>query len=243
MGPRSLINRSASATSAAVVIFTFRGSPSTSRTGNPARSTSVASSVASMPLDKAIRSKSVWNACGVCARYTWSRGTVSTTMPFAPARFTVSVARSAASAAPCSTAAASVRSMRSDDTSGRAASCTTTTSAPDDTRANASATESCRLAPPSTSDTGLLRDKRYGGGAARISGGRATMTSLTRPWSRNASTLRCRIGTPATASSCLGKPAPTRDPRPPAAMMADTCTKASRRCARSVPPQALPIVP
>ena len=40
----------------------------------------------------------------------------------------------------------------------------------------------------------------------------------------NAATLRCRIGTPPTVSSCLGCACPNRRPRPAAAMMAATCT-------------------
>ena len=64
-----------------VVIFTFPGSPSTTCTGWPARSASVASSVASTP-DRpsatASASTSRRNACGVCARKIVSRGIVST---------------------------------------------------------------------------------------------------------------------------------------------------------------------
>ena len=110
---------SASGRSSGVVILMFDASPSTMRTGWPARSASVASSVASTPsraaASSAAASTSRRNACGVCARKMVSRGSVSITVRLpalrsrkgaghsivgASARFTVSRDPSAATAAP-----------------------------------------------------------------------------------------------------------------------------------------------
>ncbi len=72
-------------------------------------------------------------------------------------RFTVSRAGRAAIAAPCSTAASIEREIRSDDTNGRAASCTRITSDSGTTRSKALATESCRRDPPATTRTAIGR--------------------------------------------------------------------------------------
>src|SRR5688572_27045282 len=47
-----------------------------------------------------------------------------------------------------------------------------------------------------------------------------------RSWRTNASTDRCSTGMPPSAASCLGSVVPKRVPRPPAAMIAVTCTAA-----------------
>ena len=165
------------------------------------------------------------NACGVCARKIASLGKVAST--YAPAdadppdRFTVSRDPTAAIAAPDSAAAAIVRSMISPVTSGRAASWTTAISVSSASASTALATESWRRSPPATRE--IRGRQRYPGGSRSISGGTATITSRTPGQARNASTLHCNIGRPATVSSCLGTLAPRRRPRPPAAMMAVTC--------------------
>src|SRR5258705_2488430 len=88
------------------------------------------------------------------------------------------------------------------------------------TAANALATESCLRSPPSTTIT----SSRYAGGFAASSEGSATTTSSKGYPVRNVSTVRLRMGTPASNSNCLGCAPPNREPRPPAAMIAETCT-------------------
>src|SRR5258705_852184 len=88
------------------------------------------------------------------------------------------------------------------------------------TAANALATESCLRSPPSTTIT----SSRYAGGFAASSEGSATTTSSKGYPVRNVSTVRLRMGTPASNSNCLGCAPSNREPRPPAAMMAETCT-------------------
>ena len=137
-------------------------SPATRCAGQPARSVSMASSDASRPSSRPISSArsstSRRKTCGVCARKMSSRGSVAaigrdSSVRAPPACFTVSLTGSAAIAAPCSTAAAMVRSIRAADTNGRAASWMAMTLASARARATAFATESCRRAPPSTQRT------------------------------------------------------------------------------------------
>ena len=70
-------------------------------------------------------------------------------------------ALTAASAAPLSAAAAIVLAINVALANGRAASCTTTTSARSDTTWKAAATESCRRAPPATMRSGFAVFARY----------------------------------------------------------------------------------
>src|SRR5690348_704006 len=77
-----------------------------------------------------------------------------------------------------------------------------------------------------TTRTGLAPEFRYGGGVAATSAGTATITSSMMLLRTNASTLRWRIGRPASVSSCFGRPPPKRAPCPPAAISADTYTSA-----------------
>ena len=119
-----------------VVIFRFVVSPVTILTGKPAASARAASSVAAArpsPAAMAAASTSVRNACGVCARNTRALGIVrSTTTAGPPASSGASLpcrSRAARPAPrPASQAASMVRSTRSADANGRAASCTTTRS-------------------------------------------------------------------------------------------------------------------
>ena len=223
----------ASARSSAVVIFMLRGLPSTSRTRCPACSARNASSVActcDWPRRMASASTPRRNACGVWARKIASRGNVrsiqarsSSVARSQCATLTVSWACSAQTAAPASAAPSIARSIRSASTNGRAASCTTMMSARSSTAANPLATESWRRAPPTTTVSGLAEFGRKSASISR-SGGSTTTTASMRGWRRNTSMLIASMGRPAMGSSCLGTPAPTRSPRPPAAMMAAITT-------------------
>ena len=63
-----------------------------------------------------------------------------------------------------------------------------------------------------------------GGGSSPSSAGSATTMSSITSQPRNTSTLRSRIDRPPSNRSCLGCVPPKRRPRPPAAMRAETCT-------------------
>ena len=222
--------------SSGVVILMFVASPSTSRTGWPARSASVASSVASTPR-VAERQRVAQHVAAErlrrlrekdrLARQRLARRSRRRRVR-ARARFTVSRAGSAASAAPDlgrrgnrarrSRSARRERPRRvvDDDDVGSRRS----------TAANAFATESCRRAPPATTRSGFGAPRRYGGGSAASSAGSATtISSIVGMRRETAATLRSRIGRPPIDEQLLGHATPpNRWPRPPAAMMAVTCT-------------------
>ncbi len=167
-------------------------------------------------------------ACGVCARYIDSRAIVRATIltpGAAVASFTVSLACTAAIAAPPLAAASMTRENRSAVANGLAASWMTITVALFETWANAFATESCRRSPPLTMRTGFFDEIRYGGGDCARSGGSAITISSIRSWPSTSAKLRSRMVRSPSAIICLGIAAPSRVPRPAAARMADTYTR------------------
>ena len=174
----------------------------------------------------ASRSTSRRNACGVCARKIVSRDRASrcTTRP-RPARLLHRVARRDARRAPRPTRRPPQSSARSDRRSRTAArrreSRSTSLRVGDGAERGRH-----RILPPRAAgdDAQRLGRVRSGTPADRParSGGSATTTSSTAGCVRNAVTLRSRIVWPPIDSSCLGWPAPSRSPRPPAAMIAVT---------------------
>src|SRR5215204_519298 len=127
---------SATARSWATVILAARSCPSTVATGMPAARTTAASSV--KPGASARRSiaeyaeTSVarWKPCGVCTRRSDSRGTASMITPSSPTTTVVSTTGSTGTTARAPfRRAASTRETTTGGVSGRAASCTRTTSA------------------------------------------------------------------------------------------------------------------
>ena len=157
-----------------------------------------------------------------CLRAAASRQSGANRSPSPVACFTVSRTGNAAIAAPCSAPAAMVRSISAAVTNGRAASWTTTMSLSVETRARALPTESCRRRPPATKSTGLTPGTEAATGPARDDRQAPRRRSRrSRCW-RAADTLRSRMERPPISRNCLGRSEPSRVPRPPAAMMAET---------------------
>src|SRR6185312_2512851 len=131
-GERSASSSSASRRSVGVVTFRLSAGDSTTWTRPPARSTSLASSVAAASTSSgwasARASAARRKTCGVCTAHSAERSSVSSTRPASSARFTVSVTRAAATtaSAPDAASAASAASNSAGVASGRAASCTIT---------------------------------------------------------------------------------------------------------------------
>ena len=126
-----------------------------SLTGRPSISTIAASSVtSSLMVLCASRRRSISNDCGVWAAHSVSLGGVDATVMLGEAILMVSLTGTAAVAAPDSRAASTALSMIASSTNGRAPSWTITIST-SPSASRALATESCRLAPPGTTDATL----------------------------------------------------------------------------------------
>src|SRR6478609_5886442 len=139
--------------SASDVTLSRRGSPSTTLTRPPAASTRPAQSVVCnrLLLARACLNRSAAKAWGVWTAQRPSRDTVSCTPPSPPTRFSVSPTGSPGTApSQPSESGASTRSTTSSVTSGRAASCTRTTSASAGTSPRPARTESLLVSPPVT---------------------------------------------------------------------------------------------
>ncbi len=218
-GPTSERARS---TSREPVILKFPSSPGTSVTGSPSRSTrrhsSVASAAAAPASAKARRSSEARNPCGVWASHSVRRSRVAATRS-PSARFTVSVAGSAASAAPPRAAAMATARTRSGVANGRAASCTRTRSHPG-SASRPARTESARAAPPGTTRVGRPRPASSPAPRASSPAGTTATISSTRSQAASARAARRSTLSPPSSSHCLAVPA--RRPDPPAARMAPT---------------------
>src|SRR6476646_3192163 len=211
--------------SALDVTLSRRGSPSTTLTRPPAASTRPAQSVASAPVVWARRNASAAKACGVCTAQRPSRETVSCTPPPGPTRFSVSPTGSPGTApSQPSESGASTRSTTSSVTSGRAASCTRTTSASAGTSPRPARTESllvsppvtqaCTLPQPSSSATRIAGSSQPGGATRTI---RSTQGQASRRRSGSA-----RSGSSPSFANAFGRSSPSRSPRPAATRMAQT---------------------
>src|SRR5947209_9564503 len=224
------------------VTFSRRGSPGTTFTRPPARSTSAAQSLASPPPAAARRRTGATKACGVCTATRSSRGTVSTTAS-PRTRFTVS-AKGRPGTAPSqpSPSGSSTRPTTSSVTSGRAASCTSATAASSGTSASASRTDSARVGPPVTQDETLPQPSSS---ASRTTGssqpsGAATTIASTHPDASSRSRLSASSGRPRSAAKAFGLSRPRRSPRPAAATIAQTLTPTPPG-SRQEAPLAVPI--
>src|SRR2546421_11404820 len=145
------------------------------------------------------------------------------------ARFTVSVSAAAAITPWASGREASLAtssSISSGVTSGRAASCTATSSV--STRWSARATDSERLAPPGTATAPPPSSALAPGGSATIT--RPTVSDCAKAPSDHS--IR---GLPRREAKAFGPPAPSRAPEPAAAMTAE----ATGRSGRCLGPEAL----
>src|ERR1051326_7433568 len=112
--------------------------------------------------------------------------------------------------------------MRSADTSGRTASCTTTISQSASTRSRPRATESCRRGPPfcsvhSSRPRSLARSTRSKRGRSFPA---TTTTALPTRDAAKAASVWSRTGRPQSGSSGFGAPAPIRFPSPAATITA-----------------------
>ena len=230
--PRPVASRaiaSATVRSSGVVILMLRGSPSTRRTGCPARSASVASSVASAPglgqrervaqhvaAERLRRLRQDRSARAAASR---SRTAGPSPVP----RFTVSLRRQRASAAPTRRAAAIVRAMSAALANGRAASWITTTSTSRRSRPGTRwppSPAAARRRPPARSGFGGHAQVR----AADRRRPRPAARRRSRRWrrmreERGDAPLEDRRARRRPAAASARAP-PKRWPRPPAAMIA-----------------------
>ena len=171
--------------------------------------------------------------CGVCASARSSRGIVPSIQRWCTVAHDVLhrvvYAERPAMAAPSLAAASITRPMTASVTNGRAASCTSTTSASSGTAARPAATESCRRAPPATIAQQLGTSGGRRQGRARCSRSAAghdghDAAYAGRCGARRDAALEDRAVAewPATASR---RTPPRRRPWPPAATTTSTITR------------------
>ena len=182
--------------------------------------------------------------CGVCTAHRLRRSSVSATTRPSATRLIVSVTGTAAMAASAlgSARRASITFRASCGvSSGRAASCTSTSSPspsppssppppPSSSPAAASArlTDAERTAPPCTATTPA---------GAAIPAGSATTMRFTCATLLRASRLYCKSGCPASSTSALGRSARRRSPLPAATIRASVMKGDSRTLPREPPPR------
>src|SRR6266550_180118 len=163
--------------SSMAVIFSFRLSPSTMRTGSPAARTAAASSPKdrSGTATRALSRMSRRNACGVCADHRPSRDTSSIATPASSARRTVSASGNPATAVPSARAISTQRAKSDGGTNGRAESWIAITSA-SGAAASAAQLDCVLVSPPATTLASGARERTIASMAPRGTSGRTTTT-------------------------------------------------------------------
>ena len=208
------------------------GSPGTTSTVPPKASTSMASSVAPTAGASAWarRSAAARKACGVCTVTSAARSRVLVTRPDSSTALIVSLGGrpGTAPSAPPEVTAAMTASKRAGDAKGRAASCTTITSASSGTAARPQRTESARVAPPAT--TASTPWEAASGAPASAGTTRTTPAEE----GRQAATAQSSTGRPPRGENCFIRP--KRRPEPPATTIDHTGAMVRPgRSIRSVP--------
>src|SRR5437870_1702672 len=204
-----------------VVIFKFRRSPSTIRTGKPAALTAAASSPKDRsPAASRARSRiSRRKTCGVCADQSPSRGTSSVATPASSARRTVSASGRPATAVPSARAMSTQRVNSEGGANGRAASWIAITTA-SCAAASAAHVECVLVPPPATTLADGARDRTIDSMTARGRSGRITTTIRSNaPDASAAASDHASTGWPPRSASTLSVPARVELP---AARMAQT---------------------